>query len=362
MGYRYFDFRALDNTLDAATQRELEERVHERARINDRQLHLIVYFGASGVEADELLRDHFDMMLTAESYGTMKLAFKLPRGSLLEEVAAPYLGGPRQGQLTLETKRQGEIVSLFLCDAAPNWQEEDADWLSELTPLREELLGGDLRPFYLCWLALAAHGHLAEEALEPPVPPGMDEPREHHLSFARRFGISDGLLEAARPHSAPRTEDETQRADALLDEFDDTELRQLVRRVILGEEVAVGQELRRRARAMRDEPPGTSTGRTVAELLEEAEGASRRLEAQARLERLDELEHDWEARWDEIEALLSRDYPRYEPPIRKMKTLSEVAQARPHLQEDFESRFEAIMEEYRGSAAFQKHLRNHGLG
>ena len=41
--------------------------------------------------------------------------------------------------------------------------------LPEIAPIRESLIGGDLRPLYLAWLACGYE----DEATEPPVPAGL---------------------------------------------------------------------------------------------------------------------------------------------------------------------------------------------
>jgi hypothetical protein len=45
--------------------------------------------------------------------------------------------------------------------------------MPSLIPLRAAIADGDLRTLYLGWLHCAGVGELDDEAIEPPVPPGL---------------------------------------------------------------------------------------------------------------------------------------------------------------------------------------------
>jgi hypothetical protein len=47
-------------------------------------------------------------------------------------------------------------------------------WLAHLTPLRDELLRGDLRPLYLGWLSRLHAEELHDDELEPMGPADRD--------------------------------------------------------------------------------------------------------------------------------------------------------------------------------------------
>lgn len=57
-------------------------------------------------------------------------------------------------------------------------EEEPGDWVEgkgsaqSLRPVRDALMTGDLRPFYVGWLRAAIEGS-ADDDVEPPVPPGL---------------------------------------------------------------------------------------------------------------------------------------------------------------------------------------------
>src|SRR5437868_8405556 len=87
------------------------------------------------------------------------------------------------------------------------WDGEDdgTGWMASLIPLRSDLLRGDLRCLYLGWLRSAQDGGLDEDALEPPVPVGLQElsgPLDALIEFLE---IDEDLLEVAAQASKPLT-------------------------------------------------------------------------------------------------------------------------------------------------------------
>jgi len=54
------------------------------------------------------------------------------------------------------------------------WRQGDGPgWMARLLPLRDELLGADMRPLYLGWLTRVCAGELDGDDVEPPVPAGL---------------------------------------------------------------------------------------------------------------------------------------------------------------------------------------------
>ena len=76
-------------------------------------------------------------------------------------------------------------------------EEDGRGWMGRLTPLRDELLRGDLRPLYLGWLAGVSAREVDEEAIEPPRPPGLSRLTAAQQSLAEFLEIGPDLLTAA---------------------------------------------------------------------------------------------------------------------------------------------------------------------
>jgi len=75
-------------------------------------------------------------------------------------------------------------------------EEDGRGWMGRLTPLRDELLRGDLRPLYLGWLAGVSAREVDEEAIEPPRPPGLSRLTAAQQSLAEFLEINPDLLRA----------------------------------------------------------------------------------------------------------------------------------------------------------------------
>jgi hypothetical protein len=85
----------------------------------------------------------------------------------------------------------------------PEAIEGGSGWLDELLPLRRDLLEGDLRALHLAWLSgLRDQNGVAEEAGEPPVPPGLGQLSEPHDALVRFLRIDRDIVAAAAERSA----------------------------------------------------------------------------------------------------------------------------------------------------------------
>ena len=73
---------------------------------------------------------------------------------------------------------------LDIDDASDEEEDDDSHWLAAMAQLRDDLLGGDLRMFYLMWLADVERGRVAPEAVEPQAGLGPVTLASWHI---RRF-------------------------------------------------------------------------------------------------------------------------------------------------------------------------------
>lgn len=206
--------------------------------------------------------------------------------------------------------------------------ETDDDWedgsgrLAALAPLRTDLLSGDLRLFYLLWLAAVQDEFVPDDEIEPL--PGIGPLTGALEGFAEFFGIDPDLVEATAELTAGDTsmsEDDLRNALAVIPEREKIEL---LLRVVDGD-TRVGAELRR---GVRKQNPVSATRRTVSvlrmrakEIAEARERAEvERLEAERR-RRAAEAEKARRARlkilrqrgtssvWREIEQEIERRNP-----------------------------------------------------
>ncbi|MBI4493313.1 MAG: hypothetical protein HY690_11050 [Chloroflexi bacterium] len=243
---------------------------------------------------------------------------------------------------------------------------EDAEaqsWLPALIPLRADLANGDLRALYLAWLAGAESGMLDDEAIEPPVPPGLGSLSASLKTLAEFLGIDDDLIAVAAERSVAlhETSPSSSDLDPWIRQLPEAEKNDLLLRLAKGDDPHLRARLLRRLRPTSAPEAGTSSpGRTVAELLETAEQraevrrrkqAEREARERARREReeaaaravyLDGLAGQEEALWQQAEALTEMKRPAdYDQAVRVLTDLRDLA-IRNQMAETFDARLSQL--------------------
>src|SRR5436305_1491537 len=103
------------------------------------------------------------------------------------------------------------VGALVLLDLGSDTEEPASDEqhgsLAALSPLRAELMRGDLRPAYLAWLLAVEGDHVDEDAAEPPVPAGLTELTGAQEAMVEFLRIDIDLIAAAAGRSAAVTDD-----------------------------------------------------------------------------------------------------------------------------------------------------------
>ncbi|MFF4653217.1 hypothetical protein [Streptomyces sp. NPDC001380] len=156
-----------------------------------------------------------------------------------------------------------------------------------------------------------------QEAIEPPVPAGLDRLTAPQRALADFLRVDADLLavaaDAGPPAPAPRKRPGKQELAPLIAALPETEKNNLLLRLALGDEHQLGAELLRR---LRGEPPvATVPGqRSAAELLDAAHARvverrqrAERVRVDARVAKLSALAADEEAIWREVESHVARE-------------------------------------------------------
>ena len=226
--------------------------------------------------------------------------------------------------------------------------------LSRLARLRDDILQGDYRVLYLAWLrATELDYDLDEEAVEPPVPPGLFELTPALDTFIRFFEIDSQLVKAAA-HASPSMPKQPGAAEyqAALSGLSRLECERFLVR-LLAKEPDLALELKRTLQPLIGEPKPSatpSTGRTVGSIhavrneLEQAERARRREAAEAkRLRALEVLATRKEETWQQAERLVKQGNRKsYQEAVELLNSLSDLA-----IYQGDEARFEARLAELR---------------
>lgn len=316
--YQYYEFVALDRPLTASQMAELRA-ISTRAEISPTRFWNEYQWGDLKADPAKLMERFFDAHLYFANWGTHRLMLRIPKARVDLKALKPYFVGRHAARLT----STGEHVLLDLGSDTeePEYDEQSQGALAALSPLRSELMRGDLRPAYLAWLLAVSADDLDNHAEEPPVPAGLAELTAAQEAMVEFLRIDVDLVAAASIGSAAATEDAAP-LRRWLAALSVKEKDAWLRRAVEEPDLALGGEL---VRAFRATMKGKHSGarRTVGELRALAERqraerenaeATRAKKAKAaadaaRQRHLTKLARGVEGAWSKLEKLVeASDY------------------------------------------------------
>lgn len=383
--YQYYEFLAVDRPLTKKEMDALRE-VSSRAEITSTRFVNEYHYGDFHGEPLKLVKKYFDAFIYAANWGSHQLMLRLPKGLINVDPMWEY-GSDRQ----FEIHNSGThfILNFEAGVEGPAYDDVFGEnWMEVLLPLRDELLGGDLRALYLGWLACVGSdfGELADDDVEPPVPPGLGQlsPAQQHL--ANYLWISEGLLAVAARNSPELVE---------VGISDDDVEKWLVTLPVEQKDQALLRVFRNDASRLRAEwlkgyrdqlKPGgpaesaeESPRRTVLELIEAGQTCAAELEQQAlaakakkeqklvrqkaseRARQLDQYQGREAATWQVIEAhVASTDKKRYDEAIKLLDILKGLAE-RAGSVGAFQEQVRLFRAQHKHKSAFLSRLTKAGL-
>ncbi|OLF11177.1 hypothetical protein BLA60_14435 [Actinophytocola xinjiangensis] len=197
--YQYYEFLAVDRPLSEPEQAEVRT-LSTRAEITATGFVNEYEWGEFRGDPTELVRRYYDAHLYLADWGTRRILLRLPREGLTgaRRYAVDEL-------FTVEETDDHVLLDLLSEDDEGDWDYDPHEALPVIAGVRAELLTGDPRPLYLAWLAAYgtwerdedAFDTAAEDILEPPVPPGLDQLTEPQRELARFLRVDDVLLAVA---------------------------------------------------------------------------------------------------------------------------------------------------------------------
>lgn len=254
--YQYYEFLAVDRPLSSDDQQALRA-ISSRARITATGFTNHYEWGDLKADPTRLLQRYFDLHVYVAMWGSKRLSIRLPRTSFsLKNLDAFQLD--ECDLLEVRQTPEGWLIDIDVeADEDTEWEEFDdgSGWMGALAGLRLELLAGDLRLLYLCWLWAVQAGYIHEETFEPL--PGIGPLTPSQQALAEFMALDPMLVEAAAEsgEKAPAgSEVEGFVASLPLQEKD-----ALLRRLLEGDG-SVTAELQRRPRqhGQADQPPRRS--------------------------------------------------------------------------------------------------------
>jgi hypothetical protein len=321
--YQYYEFQAIDRPLGQADQEALRA-LSTRARITATSFTNSYEWGDFKGDPARLMENWFDLHLYLANWGSRRLMIRWPARLVDRHLLGAFLGEVDCAQLRNVGKNL--ILDIVFDEVESEEWDDGSGWLAALAPLRTDVLGGDLRLFYLLWLTAVEADVFEPDELEPM--PGIGPMTGALEAFADFFNIDPDLVAAAAEQSAdplagkPASSEAVQPIIAAMTDQDKTKL---LARLFDGD-AHVGSELRAlvRHRLVSETDAPLVAARTVGQLRarvdaircarerEQAEKAAterkrREVEAErSRRARLDAIARRGESVWREIEAEIER--------------------------------------------------------
>jgi hypothetical protein len=170
-------------------------RVSTRARITRTSFTNHYDFGEFKGDPGRWMERYFDAFLYSANWSSHIVTLRVPLEVFDLRTARRYCDS---SSCSVRKTRAHAIVEFAVSD---EWNDEPDDdgrgWLSAIVPAREDLAAGDLRLLYLGWLLAVQAGDIDDDALEPPVPAGLQSLSTSLGAFAEFMGIDPALLDAA---------------------------------------------------------------------------------------------------------------------------------------------------------------------
>jgi hypothetical protein len=257
----------------------------------------------------------------------------------------------------------------------------DESALASIVPVRAELAGGDHRLLYLAWLLCVHNDELDEDAVEPPVPPGLGKLSAPLRRLADFLRLDGDLIAAAAESSAalvPLTSSPAA-LEAWVKQLPEVDKDRVIMRLLTGDSAHLRAELLRRYGGATT-VAAINGGRTVNEL---QAGAAKRCanrnriaeeqaaaelarreaaEAAAREQRLDQLAIDPERAWQRVAELIATRKPKdYDAAVALLVDLKALSE-RDNLRKVFRGRIHELRQEHARKPSLLDRMANAGLG
>ncbi len=170
--FQYYEFMAIDRPLTSKEMSALRA-LSTRAQITPVSFTNEYQWGDFKGNSDDLMRRFFDVHVYVANWGTAIFMVRLPIETLSPKTAKDMAVG---GILDFESTKTHRVITWRL-DESEDYDrfavEEGRGWMARLAPVRDELLGGDIRSLYIGWLAALTRGMVDDEEMEPMAVEGL---------------------------------------------------------------------------------------------------------------------------------------------------------------------------------------------
>ena len=201
--YQYYEFQTIDRPLTTEEQAALS-KLSSRAQLTPTQATFVYNYGDFRGDPKQILTQYFDIMLYVASWGTWRLIFRLPKVIVDPAWFHPFL---ILNAISIETTPDYLVLDIEINEeGGPNGWIYGEGWLSRLTPLRDDLLRGDVRLLYVAWLRVAtacSDIEIDANPVEPPIPANLGQLSDPLQAFIELVELDPDLVGAAA-QASPR--------------------------------------------------------------------------------------------------------------------------------------------------------------
>ena len=373
--YQYYEWQTLDRPL---TEEEQDAVNGFSSHIDVSSTSAVVTYEWSDFKHDALkvLAKYFDAHLYVANWGSRRLAFRFPKGSVDKVAIESYCD---EDHLTLTTAGNVHILEIRL-------DEEDSEWvetggvLSTLARLRDDIIQGDYRALYLAWLKVMEleSGEYEDEDeddpdafaadREPPLPAGLGKLTAPLKRFVEFFDIDPYLIQAAAAASAESQSTSQIDFRPLIARLSRAECDDFLLKLVNGEPGALAALKKKLLAPTKGVAATQAEQRTIGELREAAEkleqSAKRRQAESKRKKHIADMQ-SLAARepqvWQEVETLLQGHTAKiYDTATALLVQLQQLAEFQ-KTQNVFASRFQELSERYKNRGALITRWKQKGL-
>lgn len=372
--FQYYEWQTLDRPLTEKEQAEVR-RLSSHIEVTSTRAVVTYDWGDFKHDPDVVLARYFDAHFYWAEWGSKRFGFRFPAEADLT-VLEPYLF---EDWITFNETEGAQVLSInFEEQDEPEWEsmENLENLLPVLASMRNDILQRDYRLPYLAWLkamADAAWGDYADEEyldeMEPPVPPGLQNLTSALSRFAKVFGLSPSLIEAAAqasPDLYPISDHDLRQAVKSLPRSVCDEILLRLAKNETGLSYLLNQQLKPYLPAAGAQ---AVSQRTVGELFDQAKWieiqARERAALAAEQKRIRELEALAEREietWNEIYRLIADKLgPSYDKAVALLCQLRDLGGYQDR-QASFQKQVAVLRENYKNRPALLERLRRAGLG
>ena len=379
--FQYYEFQAIDRQLDEADRKALRH-LSSRANITSTAFTNEYHWGDFRGDPRKLMERWFDLHLYLTNWGTRRIMIRIPKRLIDESRLTEFVGEVDE----VEFYGSGEnlIIDIGFHPEESGYSYDHDDGrghLGSIAPLRDDLLSGDLRLFYILWLTAVERGFLLDSRREPL--PGIGPLSAPLRAFAEFFRVDMDLVWAAAEPSDINSggTPDANASRKFIESIPEQEKSALLLRLVNGDS-HVAAELRGRIRVAREASKERSGARcrTVAEIralssvVQERRRAERarrkeaeRLrkaqeDARAQRMRLDSMKRRGERVWDEVEREIEyKNASSYDRAVGLLVDLRALA-GETGAESAFAKRVESIRERHGRKGKFIQRLDVHRIG